>query len=360
MTPRERVQTALAHEIPDRCPWQASFTPEFARRLRRELGLQAGGEHNPHGGGNTYELERLLGQDLLLVSVGWANSYYQSQQDYLDEWGVGWKAARYQTPFGEGVYTEIATHPLAKTSALDQYQPPDPDRPDLYDDAAALVREYGDTHWLVGVTVTTIFETAWALRGLDQLMMDFVREPDLAEAILDIPYRYHLAAASRLVELGVDMIWVGDDIGAQKGMLLSPAMWRRFLKPRLAEFFAALRRINPAIKIAYHSDGVIEPVIPDLIEIGLDVLNPIQPLCVDPVEVKRRYGERLAFWGSLDVQSTLPFGSAADVTAEVKSRLGTLGRGGGLILAPTHHVQLDTPMENFKALVEAITGCWPG
>jgi Uroporphyrinogen decarboxylase (URO-D) len=360
MTPRERVQMALAHEAPDRCPWQASFTPEFARRLRQELGLSAGPEHNPHGGGNTYELERHLGQDLLLVSVGWANSYYQSQQDYVDEWGVGWKAAKYETPFGQGVYTEIAEHPLADGQALDSYCPPDPCRPDLYDDAAALVRDYKSTHWLVGVTVTTIFETAWALRGLDQLMMNFVREPELAEAILEIPYRYHLAAASRLVELGIDMIWVGDDIGAQQGMLLSPAMWRRFLKPRLAEFFATLRRINPAIKIAYHSDGVIEPVIPDLIEIGLDVLNPIQPTCVDPAEVKRRYGDQLAFWGSIDVQSTLPFGSPAEVASEVRSRLETLGQGGGLILAPTHHVQLDTPMENFRALVRAITGRWSG
>jgi uroporphyrinogen decarboxylase len=356
MKPRERVQMALNHEEPDRCPMQVSFTPEFANRLQNEMKL--GGEshklHNPHGGGNTYELERALGEDLLLTSVGWANAYYQDANEYVDEWGIGWKSAGYTTPFGSGRYTEMKHHPLADDSAIASYQAPDPERPELYDEAAWVLRNFKDEYWIVGVTVTTLFETAWALRGYERMLSDFALNPELAERLLDIPYHYHLTAAKKLTQMGVDMIWIGDDVGAQNAMLISPKMWRHFLKPRMANFIAELKAINPQVKVAYHSDGVIYPIIPDLIEIGLDVLNPIQPASMDPVKLKQAYGDKLCFWGSMDEQHTLPFGSADDVHEEVLTRLKTLGKNGGLILGPTHHVQLDTPMENFWAMINTI------
>jgi uroporphyrinogen decarboxylase len=358
---RERVRAALHHEAPDRAPLQVSFTPEFADRLRLDLAARgvltspvAAGTHNPHGGGNTYELERAIDEDVLLTSVGWANEYYQPGETYTDEWGVGWRSQPYETPYGVGHYTEMVGHPLADDAAIDSYVPPDPDRPELYAAAERLVREHGATHWIVGATVCTIWETAWALRGYERLFMDLVTDPDLVERLLDIPFRFHLAAAERLVRLGVDMIWTGDDIGMQTGMVMSPATWRRFFKPRMAEMYARLKAINPALKIAYHTDGNVRAVIPELIEIGLDVLNPIQPACMDPAELKRLYGDRLCFWGSIDEQHTLPFGSPDDVRREVQLRLRTIGRDGGLILGPTHHVQLDTPLPNFWAMVETI------
>ncbi len=354
MKHRERVQTALGHTAPDRCPMQVSFTPEFADRLKADLQIKGRKVHNPHGGGNAYELERAIDEDLILTSVGWANSYYQAGGAYTDEWGIGWRSAPYTTPFGVGHYTEITHHPLADERALAGYQPPDPDRPELYEEAARVVRDFKDEYWIVGVTVTTVFETAWALRGLDQMLVDFVSDPDLADRILEIPYQYHLSAAKKLVELGVDMIWIGDDVGMQTGMLISPRTWRRFFKPRMAAFIAALKALNPQVKVAYHSDGNIATIIPDLIEIGLDVLNPIQPACMDPQALNQKYGDQLCFWGSIDEQHTLPFGTPEDVRREVLSRLDTLGRDGGLILGPTHHVQLDTPMENFWAMVDTI------
>jgi uroporphyrinogen-III decarboxylase len=122
----------------------------------------------------------------------------------------------------------------------------------------------------------------------------------------------------------------------------------------MAVFFSALREINPEIKIAYHSDGNIYPIIGDLIEVGVDVLNPIQPACMDPAKVKEDFGDKLCFWGTMDEQHTLPFGSPADVEEEVRERLKTIGKDGGLIIGPTHHVQLDTPMENFWAMVKTI------
>ena len=355
MKHRERVETVLNHEKPDRCPMQISFTPEFAVRLRKDLEIQGRQVHNPHGGGNTYELERTLGEDMLLTSVGWANSYYMDNKAYVDEWGIGWDVQPYQTPYGIGHYTEIVAHPLVDDVAVADYQPPDPNREHLYSDAKQMIQAFKYEYWIVGVTVTTIFETAWALRGLEQMLLDMATDSDLANHILDIPYHYHLTAAKRLAELGVDMIWTGDDVGAQYGMLISPKMWREYLKPRMSNFFAELKAINPNIKIAYHSDGDISPIIPELVDIGLDVLNPVQPASMDPIKLKREYADQLSFWGTIDEQHTLPFGSPTDVRNEVLERLSTTGKNGGLILSPTHHVQLDTPMENFWAMVNTIT-----
>jgi len=355
MKPRERVEMALSHEKPDRCPMQISFTPEFAERLRADMGLQGKQVYNPHGGGNTYELERALGEDMLLTSVGWANSYYMDDKPYTDEWGIGWTVHPYETPFGTGNYTEITSHPLADEMAISEYQAPDPHRPELYAASEQTLHIFKDEYWIVGVTVTTIFETAWALRGLEQMMLDMVMDTDLANQLLDIPYKYHLTAAKKLVEMGVDMIWTGDDVGSQHQMMISPRMWRKYFKPRMATFISELKAINPDVKVAYHSDGNVMPIIPELIEIGLDVLNPIQPASMDPAEIKKQFGNKLSFWGTIDEQKTLPFGTPKDVTNEVQQRLETVGHDGGLILAPTHHVQLDTPIENFWAMVNTVT-----
>jgi len=260
----------------------------------------------------------------------------------------------YETPYGTGVYTEICEHPLVDEDAIREYCAPDPTRPELYNGAEQIIREFKTKYWIVGSTVTTIFETAWALRGLKQVLMDMIRNPELADLLFDIPHYYHLESAKRLAEMGVDMICLGDDMGAQKRMMISPEMWRRFFKPRMANIIAEIKGINQNLKVAYHSDGNIESIIPDLIEIGLDVLNPVQPLSMDPEKIKKKYGEKLCFWGTIDEQFTLPFGSPQDVASEVELRLETVGYNGGLILAPTHSVQLDTPLENFWAMVNSV------
>src|SRR5512135_1001222 len=136
MKHRDRVILALQHQEPDRCPMQISFTPEFAARLEADLEIKGQGLHNPHGGGNTYELERLLDQDMLLTSVGWVNGYYQGGyqdvESYTDEWGVTWKAVEYTTRFGKGKCSEPFGHPLKDDAAIEKYHAPDPYRPELY------------------------------------------------------------------------------------------------------------------------------------------------------------------------------------------------------------------------------------
>jgi uroporphyrinogen decarboxylase len=352
MRHRDRVRMVLQHEQPDRCPMYVGFTPEFRAHLRNDMQIRG---YDLCGDDSTYEIERALDEDMLLAFVGWALSYYQEGESYVDEWGVRWKSVPYKTRYGTGRYTEMIEHPLADQSVLDHYQPPDPTRPELYANAEKAIREFKDEYWIVGAVVCTILETAWGLRGLEAMMLDFAVDPDLVERILDIPFHYHLTCAKRLVEMGVDMIWIGDDVGTQHSMLISPIHWRRFLKPRMATFIAELKAINPEIKIAYHSDGYLYPIIGDLIEIGLDVLNPIQPASMDPAKLKREFGDRLCFWGSVDLQRTLPFGTPAEVRAEVLERLRTIGKDGGLIIGPTHYVQLDTPLENFWTMIEAIT-----
>ncbi|MEX0322659.1 MAG: uroporphyrinogen decarboxylase family protein [Puniceicoccaceae bacterium] len=367
MTSRERVAAALNHELPDRCPMFSSYTPEFAARLTGHLSGKTGEGHNPHGGGNTYDLERALGIDILATSIGWANNYYAGDRynpgadHYTDDWGVGWKNTAYKTQFGDGIYTEIEGHPLEDDDAISSYKAPDPEREELYTDAASTLKNFQKDYFIVGSTMTTIFETAWALRGLENMLMDFVEDPDLASEILDIPLEYHRAVTKRLVSMGVDMVWLGDDIGAQHSMFISPDTWRQFLKPRMAGLISDLKGINPNLKIVYHTDGCVYPVIPELIEIGVDILNPIQPASMDPARLKKEYGDRLCFWGSVDEQHTLPFGSVDDVKNEVVERIQTLGASGGLIISPTHHVQLDTPIENYEAFISTVknTPCQP-
>jgi uroporphyrinogen decarboxylase len=355
MKHRDRVILALNHKITDRPPFQATFTPEFAERLRDNLGIKNKFHHDPHSGRwNGYELEILTGQDALQCGIGWFTNYYLRDEPYTDEWGIKWKTDKYQTKFGEGFYTNILEGPLSNELNVKSYKAPDPQRPELYSNLERLIREYKSEYYIIGRLHCSVFESAWALRGFEQLMVDFYMNPDLANDILDITFSYHVEIAKNMAKKGVDMIWLGDDIGSQDGLLLAPEVWREFLKPRMANIFGEIKNIDPKIKIAYHTDGNNYDIIPELIEIGLDVLNPIQPECMDPEFLKSKYGNELCFFGGIAVQSTLPNGTPEDVRKEVQKRRNTLGKKGGWICAPTHHIQLDTPIENFNAMLEAI------
>ena len=154
------------------------------------------------------------------------------------------------------------------------------------------------------------------------------------------------------------MLWCGDDFGSQSGMILSPEMWRKWFKPRICRMFGAFRALRPDLKIAWHSCGSITPIIPDFIEIGLDIINPVQPLArnMDPEFLAREFGRDLVFFGGLDVQHLLPFGSPEQIKTEVRRMIEVLGRHGAYIIAPAHNIQDDTPVENVLALYEAVQG----
>ena len=236
---------------------------------------------------------------------------------------------------------------------LDSLEIPDPLEDSQYEDFRLKKEMYGDEKWIIGSSQISIFEACWYLRGLDTFLMDMALEPAYSEKLMDKIMPFALNASRKYIELGADMVWFGDDVSMQTGMMISIDMWRKYLKPRYAQLFAACKTLNPNIKIAYHSCGQCTGILDDMIEIGLDVLNPLQPMAMDPFDTKKRYGKRLALFGGLCVQQVMPYGSVEDVRSAVKKLMAELGQGGGYILAPAHHIQADTSLDNIKALYES-------
>ena len=239
-------------------------------------------------------------------------------------------------------FTYIA-HPLSSIS-LDDYLWPEVDQT-----SAESVRRLRKEHaeYCIRGGVTHLWEIAWQLTGFPEIVRLMFTKQGIVERILDGLHKIRMEEARLLCEGGVEIIYDGDDVGTQKGMMMSLQMWRRFLKPRYAELINLCHR--GGVFFHFHSDGWIEPIIPDLIEIGVDILNPVQPECMDPVKIKELYGDRLCFDGTVGVQSTLPFGTPEDIAKEVKERISTIGPT-GLILGPTHAMQPDVPVENILAL----------
>ena len=183
--------------------------------------------------------------------------------------------------------------------------------------------------------------------------MDMLAAPEIAHWFFDRTAAFQRIAATRFARAGVDIIITGDDVAGQKGMLMKLDVWREFLKPRLAATVRAVKEVRSDAFVFYHSDGNVEAVIPELIEVGIDILNPVQPECIDPSAVKLKYGDRLSFWGTVSVQQTMPFGTPEEVREEVRSRIRTVGKCGGLILAPAHVLGPETSWENIEAFFEA-------
>jgi uroporphyrinogen decarboxylase len=348
MTHKERLLMAVNHEEPDRVPICAFFTPEIERKLLRHLGAasEATSTYQAVGG----PLPILMEHDFLLTWMGPCTSFYADPApEYTDEWGIGWKW--FENGVG-GSYTEMVKHPLADLKDPADFTLPDFTREDRYDGARQVLAEYGQEYAIMAGVPATLFELSWYLRGMQQVMEDLALDKDFMHAYLDRLLTWVDIAGTRLVEMGVDLIWTGDDFGMQEQMIISPAIFREFFKPRYAKLYSKWKSINPQLKIAHHSDGNIYPIIADFIEIGLDILNPIQPKSMDPARLKRDFGKHLTFWGGVDVQQVLPFGTVEEVVNEVKLRLRTMGKGGGMILAPAHAVQPETPLENIMAFYE--------
>ncbi|MFC1716847.1 uroporphyrinogen decarboxylase family protein [Candidatus Poribacteria bacterium] len=233
--------------------------------------------------------------------------------------------------------------------------PQQPPYDDAYHEALKKSAEDIKARDLIAVgSAGSIFETSWYLRGMDNLLADFVLNEDLAAALLDKITSFCVRRARAAGIAGVDMLGTGDDVGMQKRMIMSPDDWRKWIKPRFASVIAAAREHKPDINVKYHSDGSVEPIISDLIEIGVTILNPVQPECMDPVKLKKQYGDRLAFDGTIGIQTTMPFGTPEDVDREVKHMIETVGEGGGLIIAPTHVLEPEVPLDNIMAFLNAV------
>jgi uroporphyrinogen decarboxylase len=269
---------------------------------------------------------------------------------FADEWGnLVVKGYKYRTT--DYIYPMQALKTVAE---LNEYPFPDFSQEQCLAHLEAEVRSLHDRNLAVtGSLWGTFFERSWHMRSMDRLFMDFYDNPEFATALLDKMLEIRCFQAGYYAEVGVDILHTGDDLGMQHTLIMSVAMWRKWIKPRLAQVIQTARRIKPDLLVEYHTDGYVVPFIPELIEIGIDVLNPVQPECMDPVEIKRKFGDRLAFSGTVGNQSTLPFGTSDEVRRVVKERIETVGRGGGLILAPSHMLEPDVPWENILAFFEA-------
>ena len=199
----------------------------------------------------------------------------------------------------------------------------------------------------------TIWETSWYMRGMEVLMMDMMSEDEMADFVLDKVTELAVERAEYFVKTGAEILYLGDDIGMQHTTMMSRELYQTWLKPRLKKVVDAARAVNPDVIIFYHSCGFVKPFIEDLIEAGIDVLNPVQPECMDFGEIHAKYGDRISFHGTIGTQTTMPFGTPEEVRAEVFKNLDIAGKKGGLLVSPTHLLEPEVTWENIRAYIEA-------
>lgn len=197
-----------------------------------------------------------------------------------------------------------------------------------------------------------MYESAWQMRGYEEFLMDMMAAPEIPDHILELLCVRNTRVAEAAARAGADLLISGDDVASQRALMFDPDVWRKFIKSRWARVYAAARTIKPDMQIWYHSDGNIEAIIPELIDIGVTILNPVQPECMDLLKLKREYGKHLVFDGTVGTQTTMPFGTPEEVRRVVRERKETLGEDGALILSPTHVLEPEVPIENIVAFFE--------
>lgn len=361
MIKKERVRAVLRREPVDRLPVQVSYTKRMAEKLSVHFGCPVG------------ELPSLFGNHLLRVDVSFhgprltgstqpentaprtdTSPSADTRLPAADWWGVVFNDRE------EGYFVEV--HPLKDLNEIDAFPWPDPEAPDLLDAAVAALNsektDTGDARFVIPNFGFALFERAWSLRGLEDFMMDLLTEESKAEALLEKITMIQVRLAKRFVGLGapgaggcVDGGYFGDDLGAQKGLLFSPELFRKIFKPRYRRMFDVFK--NAGLPVIMHSDGDIKEILPDLIEIGLDCLNPCQPEVMDHAWLKKEYGKDLAFFGGLSTQEVLPrAGREAILRAGGNCIRNLASDGTGLIYGPSHRIMSDIPMSSIEAYLE--------
>lgn len=341
MNSKERVHAALGRKPIDRVPIFMWFHPETAKILGLLL------EIPPHLVGDA------MGNDVHQTWVGNNHAMEGITHDndgetHVDFWGIEWVK--------EGPFNQIKSSPLEKMSEdeLSAYTFPYEHIDELLKNMDTVVSSSGE--YFIGCDVSPcLFEMLCRLRGMENSIMDLLAAPELADELLNKAGEFATQIAEKAcARFKLDWLWTGDDVGGQGAMIMSPECWRGIIKPHLAKIFDVGK--SKKMWVAYHSCGAIRPIIPDLIEMGLDVLNPIQSNCpgMDPLELKKEFGKGLAFMGGIDTQNLLPNGTVDEVRRETTRLLdGMTDDGGGYILAASHTVPPETPVENIFAMFDA-------
>ena len=349
MTSRERVLRAAAHGKTDRIPVDYITRTDVMKKLINYLGLP-----------DREALFKKLGIDIRKTGVAMANPEFEEKANgvlggnseksghryifhpdgtYEDSGGIIWRAS------DDGLYDEWIRGPLTDDPDLDKFHWPPlvgiESVESITKRLSALDKEYA----LLG-TFNYPFKVCWQMRGLENFLCDMLVDPGFAKALWIKTAEYETEKALRFIKAGGDIVGFSGDIAMQDRMMVSPHAWREIDKPLFAEMIAKFKALKPDLLVFYHSDGNMEEVIPDLIEIGVDIIDPIQPESMDVGYIKQKYGKNFTLHGTISIQQTLPHGALGDVRKEVEHRMSLGKEDGGIIIAPSNHVQNDTPLEN--------------
>jgi uroporphyrinogen decarboxylase len=327
---RELVLQSLAHRRPPVLPFQLDLTDD----TRKRLALHFHDEEFEEGIGSALAQER----NEILVDI--------DAKHLRDMFGVTWTREQ-RGDFG------VVQDYLLKEASFGDYRFPEPDEASIRAKCERLAARRAErfTMYIIGFS---LFERAWSLRGMEEVLIDFILNPGFAGELLDRIVDYNLAVVDIVAQYPVDCIFFGDDWGQQKGLIMGPRHWREFLKPRIERMYAHVK--SKGMYVAQHSCGDVSEIFEDLVAAGMDIYNTFQPEVYDIVEMKRRYGPRVTFYGGISTQRLLPSASPDEVRAETRRLMGILGVDGGYIVAPTHAIPDDTPTENILAFLDAVRG----
>lgn len=379
MNSRERLLAALRHQEPDRVPFDLSATPVTGihqvayRRLRQALRLP---DQEPRIWHLMQQLawvdedvHQAMETDARGLRPGAPSAWKLEMREeggyqyYTDEWGITRRMQR-----EGGYYFDLCGSPLAAVQTpteIERYPFPDPVDPARFAglrQEAERAQAAGKAFVLGGICPGMMEMGQW-LRGYENFFCDLAGNRRLAEALCDqivaLKLRYWEKALALLGDV-VDVVQEGDDYGTQRGLQLSPSLWRQVFKPRLALLLGTIKKQAPHAFVFFHSCGSIAEILPDLIEVGVEVLNPVQVAAIgmDSRKLKRDFGKVLSFWGGgVDTQQVLPHGTPAQVRDEVQRRVDDLAPGGGFVFATVHNIQADVPPENLLAMRQALREC---
>jgi len=329
MTKREVVRGVLDGKRPPYVPWSFAFTCEAWEKLVRHFGSDAATGTKLHN--HIY----MLGTGSRFENIG--------NDCVRDIFGVVWDRS-VDKDIGN-----VKGHVLPEPTLKD-YELPDPLDKRFFADLPEEIKKNNDCFLEFGIGFS-LYERAWTLRGMENLMMDFYDHPDFVRDLLRTIADFNIAQIRKAVTYDIDAVHFGDDWGQQIGLQMGPAVWREFIFPELKRMYAEAHKAGKYVTI--HSCGDVDELFDDLISIGLNCFNPFQPEVMDVEALIRKYRGKLAFFGGLSTQKTLPYGTADDVRKETKLLLN-LGREGGYILAPAHAVEGDVPLENMLAFIDTV------
>lgn len=356
MTKKERVKKMLWGVPFDYLPSQLDFVPQRLKKLLDKKSMTADEfadwacnhffyvfplTESCYYSSGSEEDEKLIS---LAVEKGLIDPHPDNNLIY-DNFHVSWL----KNVDGDGI--RDIKNPL-KDQDIDTYQWPDPNVPGIFDHILDDLARHSNEYYVVGLQHLTFFERSYLLLGYQNFMMKLVTDLEFVEELMDRILQFHMGFAKRFIELGVDAVRTGDDWGMQNGLQIDPNLWSRLIKPRIAKIWALYK--DAGITVMHHSCGDIELIIPDLIEIGLEVLHPVQPLAMSIETLAEKFGNKLTFHGGIDTQKLLPFGKPEEVILAIERLVETLGKNHRCIIAPSQQIMNDVPTENIYALVEGI------